>query len=46
MEPRHLVAYKNGGAVSPLTAASGNKGVLVHHDGAHGVTRPTTVGGW
>jgi len=23
-----------------------NRCVLVHHAGAHGVTRPTTVGGW
>jgi hypothetical protein len=32
----------NGRAVSPLTAAGCNECVLVHHDGAHGVTRPTT----
>src|ERR1017187_7815339 len=33
-----------GGAGSPLPAAGCNERVLVHRDGAHGVTRPTMTG--
>jgi hypothetical protein len=35
------LAHLTGRAGSPLPAAVANQRLLVHHDGAHGLTRPT-----